>query len=112
MRDPRHRVYGTSRWRKTRGIVRARDGNRCAYADETCSGRLEVHHVVPTRFDSDKFFELENLELVCRVHHSMREARSEVSYLTGNRRNPAPVGSRPDRLLVSPQSFSLESASV
>jgi 5-methylcytosine-specific restriction endonuclease McrA len=78
MRDPRHRVYGTSRWRKTRAIVRARDGNRCAYADETCSGGLEVHHVVPTRFDSSQFFELENLELVCRVHHSMREREAKI----------------------------------
>jgi hypothetical protein len=40
-------------------------------------GRLEVHHIVPTRFDREKFFELENLELVCRAHHGMREREAK-----------------------------------
>src|SRR5262245_20435088 len=73
MLEPRHRVYGTKRWQKVREVVRSRSGNQWAYADETCSGGLEVHHIVPTRYDSDLFFELSNLELVCRVHHSKRE---------------------------------------
>jgi 5-methylcytosine-specific restriction endonuclease McrA len=73
MREPRHRVYGTGRWRKVRALVRSRYQNACAYAKEECRGRLEVHHMVPTRYDSDLFFEISNLELVCRVHHSMRE---------------------------------------
>jgi hypothetical protein len=60
-------------------IVRDRYGNRCAYEDESCSGGLEVHHVVPTRFDSTQFFELSNLELVCRVHHGMREREAIVA---------------------------------
>ena len=73
MRSPRHRIYSTKRWQKVRAIVRDRYGNRCAYEDEACSGGLEVHHIVPTRYDSSQFFELSNLELVCRVHHAMRE---------------------------------------
>lgn len=73
MLDPRHRVYGTKRWQKLRAVVRARAENQCAYASEECRGGLEVHHVVPTRYDSSQFFELSNLELVCRVHHGMRE---------------------------------------
>jgi 5-methylcytosine-specific restriction endonuclease McrA len=80
MLDPRHRVYSTKRWQKLRALVRARYGNQCAYANEECSGGLEVHHIVPTRFDSTLFFELSNLELVCRVHHSMREREATRSH--------------------------------
>jgi 5-methylcytosine-specific restriction endonuclease McrA len=58
MREPRHRVYSTKRWQKLRQVVRSRYGNQCAYASEECSGGLEVHHIVPTRYDSDLFFEL------------------------------------------------------
>jgi 5-methylcytosine-specific restriction endonuclease McrA len=79
MLDDRHRIYSTKRWQKVRAIIRDRYDNRCAYEDETCSGRLEVHHVVPTRYASDLFFELSNLELVCRVHHSMRERDARAS---------------------------------
>jgi 5-methylcytosine-specific restriction endonuclease McrA len=87
MRSPRHRVYGTKRWQKLRAVVRSRYGNQCAYASEECSGGLEVHHIVPTRYDSDLFFELSNLELVCRVHHGMREreAKSAFAAITRNR---------------------------
>jgi 5-methylcytosine-specific restriction endonuclease McrA len=78
MREPRHRIYGTKRWQKVRTIVRARYENRCAYANEECSGGLEVHHIVPRGFDTDLFFELSNLELVCRVHHGMREREARA----------------------------------
>jgi 5-methylcytosine-specific restriction endonuclease McrA len=80
MRSPRHRIYSTKRWQKLRALVRSRYGNQCAYASEKCSGRLEVHHIVPTRFDSEQFFELENLELVCRVHHGMREREAKSAF--------------------------------
>jgi 5-methylcytosine-specific restriction endonuclease McrA len=58
--------------------VGAKYDNRCACEDESCSGKLEVHHVVPTRNDAERFFELENLELVCRIHHSMREREAPL----------------------------------
>jgi 5-methylcytosine-specific restriction endonuclease McrA len=80
MRSPRHRIYGTKQWQKTRALVRERYGNRCAYEDESCSGGLEVHHVVPTRSDSSRFFEISNLELVCRVHHGMREREAKSAF--------------------------------
>lgn len=82
MLEPRHRIYSTKRWQKVRAIVRAKYGNRCAYEDESCSGGLEVHHVVPTRYDTDLFFELSNLELVCRVHHRMREREAKSAAIT------------------------------
>jgi 5-methylcytosine-specific restriction endonuclease McrA len=78
MLDPRHRIYGTKRWQKLRAVVRFRYENTCAYANEDCSGRLEVHHIVPTRYDSELFFEPSNLELVCRVHHGMREREARA----------------------------------
>lgn len=76
MASPRHRIYSTTQWQKVRAIARDRYDNRCAYQDATCSGGLEVHHIVPTRHDSTRFFDLDNLELVCRVHHSMRERQA------------------------------------
>jgi 5-methylcytosine-specific restriction endonuclease McrA len=80
MREPRHRIYSTKRWQKARAIIRAKYDNRCAYEDESCSGGLEVHHVVPTRYDTELFFELENLELVCRVHDGMRELEAKSAF--------------------------------
>lgn len=79
MRSPRHRIYSTKRWQKVRAIIRAKYDNRCAYASPECSGQLEVHHVVPTRHDAELFFDLENLELVCRVHHEVREREARIS---------------------------------
>lgn len=80
MLEPRHRVYSTKRWQRVRAVVRERYGNRCAYEDETCSGGLEVHHLVPTRYDAEQFFDLDNLELVCRAHHGMREREAKTVF--------------------------------
>ena len=81
MRSPRHRIYSTKQWQKVRAIIRAHYDNHCAYQDDNCSGGLEVHHIVPTRYDSTQFFDLSNLELVCRVHHAMREREAAQTYV-------------------------------
>jgi 5-methylcytosine-specific restriction endonuclease McrA len=73
MRSPRHRVYSTKRWQKTRAIIRDRYDNECAYQDATCSGGLEVHHIIPTRYDSTRFFDLDKPR--ARLPGSSRDAR-------------------------------------
>jgi hypothetical protein len=80
LREPNHRAYMSTRWRKLVRVVRAREGGRCRYAGDECRGRLEVHHVVPARASSELFFDLSNLELVCRAHHEIREREAKAVF--------------------------------
>ncbi len=75
---PYGRILTGSQWQKARKAVRARDGEFCQFEDETCYGRLEVHHIVPVR-EGGEPFELENLAVVCRGHHQQIEAKHRAA---------------------------------
>ena len=61
-RPRRRKALGTSRWRKTRLVVLARDGNRCYL----CGGvATEVDHVWPVGRGGEEF-DPENLAAACR----------------------------------------------
>lgn len=77
-----HRVRTTKRWFKVRDHVRDRDKHLC----QICIRKLyntqkqytfddtQVHHVVPMKEDRSKWYDSNNLLLVCRHHHELCEA--------------------------------------
>lgn len=71
-RDKVDALYHTTRWRKVRQIVLARDYEYC----QECKRRGEytkgntVHHIVEAREDIDKFWDIDNLETVCYKCHN------------------------------------------
>jgi 5-methylcytosine-specific restriction endonuclease McrA len=70
-----------------RKIVRARE-RTCQLADDTCSGRPEVHHVIPVT-EGGPMFELSNLRLLCQSHHhrlEREERRRRYEQLTSRQR--------------------------
>jgi 5-methylcytosine-specific restriction endonuclease McrA len=91
LHEANHRAYSSKRWQRTRAVVRARERNRCRYASPECRGRLEVHHVKPAKAHSGLFFALDNLELVCRHHHEVREREARARTV---RQNNGPVRGR------------------
>jgi 5-methylcytosine-specific restriction enzyme A len=67
------RIRDSAAWQHTRAQARARDRG-CVYRHEgACSGRLEVHHIVPLEQGGTN--QLDNLVTVCRAHHEKAEAR-------------------------------------
>ncbi len=67
------RVINTSKWRKVRDHVRARDGHECQHADGSCYGRLEVHHLRKVTADLEGAFDPDNCVLLCQGHHKQLE---------------------------------------
>lgn len=69
--------YGTPEWKRTRAIVRQRDGAcvMCGSRD-----RLSVDHIIPRRDAPHLAFELSNLRTLCASCHGRRDgARSNTS---------------------------------
>lgn len=64
--------YGTARWRNLRARAIRRDGGQCAIPGCTSDMGLprmtHVDHVIEIR-DGGAFWDLANLQTVCRVHH-------------------------------------------
>lgn len=71
-RDEIDKLYKTSRWRKLRPVIIARDYGLC----QECKRRdlvrrgVVVHHIVEAREDISKFWDEDNLELVCLDCHN------------------------------------------
>ncbi|GMC01791.1 HNH endonuclease signature motif containing protein [Enterococcus thailandicus] len=72
LRDEIDKLYKTSRWRKLRELVISRDFGVC----QECKRRgivtrgVVVHHVIEAREDITKFWDINNLELVCLSCHN------------------------------------------
>ena len=65
------RVTSTFAWAKARAAAKQRDGG-CRYADGTCHGQLQVHHLLPVAAGGAEY-DLQNLVTLCRRHHSKLE---------------------------------------
>ncbi|MDT2419506.1 HNH endonuclease signature motif containing protein [Enterococcus avium] len=71
-RDEIDKLYKTNRWRKLRKVIIARDYGMC----QECKRRglvvkgVVVHHIIEAREDITKFWDEENLELVCLACHN------------------------------------------
>jgi hypothetical protein len=65
-------VLNTSAWRRVRARAVRRDEG-CVHAGADCSGRIEVHHLVPVTAGGEPF-ELDNLITLCQHHHAQHEA--------------------------------------
>src|SRR6188508_1146829 len=78
----------TTTWQHVRAAARARDGGCTQRHTHNCNGRLEVHHRIPLELGGQPF-DLNNLETLCRRHHSQAEA----SFLRGDSSHP-PVALR------------------
>jgi 5-methylcytosine-specific restriction endonuclease McrA len=61
---------GSSRWKKTRATVKARDG-ACVACGSTAD--LEVHHLTPARAADDPF-DVDDLVTLCRRCHAQADA--------------------------------------
>jgi hypothetical protein len=69
------RLLGTREYQTAKELVRRRD-KTCRLADGTCSGRLEVHHVVAIE-KGGAVADSSNLVLVCVRHHRVLEHRAK-----------------------------------
>ena len=71
-RDEIDSLYRSHRWRKLRQVVIARDYGLC----QECKRRgiitkgIVVHHIIEAREDITKFWDVDNLELVCLACHN------------------------------------------
>lgn len=66
-RDEIDKLYKTNKWRKLRELVIARDFGVC----QECQRRgIVVHHIIEAREDITKFWDINNLELVCLACHN------------------------------------------
>lgn len=84
------RIYNTSKWRRIRLEVLARDHHLCQIAlDGVCIGQAEVvDHVVPIVAGGDPF-DLENLRAACRP------CNSTLGGIVGQRRREMLVEGEP-----------------
>lgn len=60
------RTYAYNYWR---GEVWKRDGFKCRIDSESCSGRIEAHHILPWRDFPDLHYQLNNGITLCHAHH-------------------------------------------
>lgn len=71
-RDEIDKLYKTNKWRKLRELVIARDFGVC----QECKRRgvvtkgVVVHHIIEAREDITKFWDMNNLELICLACHN------------------------------------------
>jgi len=69
--------YRSTRWRKLRDIVLKRDGHIC----EHCGGwGDEVDHIIPRHKNLDLFWELSNLQTICRGCHIEKTRREQAKH--------------------------------
>lgn len=73
------RLYYTARWGRVRRLVLARDDGLC----QECSrdGRVQtgnqIDHILPAEEYPELFWELSNLETLCRRCHTAKTRRGE-----------------------------------
>ena len=73
------RKYRQARWKKIREQVISRDKGRCQQCLRTGHVKLgsEVDHILKAEDNQELFYELRNLQLLCRKCHSIKTARGE-----------------------------------
>lgn len=81
--DPVRKQYHTQQWKLTRTAVLVRDPIcvECHHA-----GSEEADHVIPARAYSGDFFDLDNLQGLCRACHSSKTAK-EGGFAGNNKRD-------------------------
>lgn len=87
MREDARRLYKTARWQKVRLIVFTRDGWRCQWRGcgvivMTNVGRGDPRlaicdHKKPHRGEEERFFDVENLQTLCKQCHDRFKQREE-----------------------------------
>jgi 5-methylcytosine-specific restriction endonuclease McrA len=71
--------YQTKEWKMIRLAVLRRDNFSCRKKDDSCSGNLDVHHLLPRnkkKIESRLFDSYVNLLTLCDKHHR----RAEMEY--------------------------------
>ena len=71
------RLYQTKQWAILREQALLRDGFKCQHKGcnvmlkrgRTHKNSAVVHHIKPHKGDLDLFFDLDNLQSVCKAHH-------------------------------------------
>lgn len=71
-RDEIDALYNSQRWRKVRQVIIARDYGLCQECKRrgTIKKGVVVHHIIEAREDVTKFWDKDNLELVCLACHN------------------------------------------
>lgn len=68
------RSYAYTYWRRK---VLSRDGFKCKIADENCSGRLEVHHILGWNDNPELRYKINNGITLCHAHHPYKRAEEK-----------------------------------
>lgn len=83
--------YHTLRWQQLRDRVIKRDGGRCAYSncisDMSKPNMIHVDHIVEVR-DGGAFWDLTNLQTLCKPHHLVKTGTVEAGRITIQPRSP------------------------
>lgn len=63
-------------------LVRKRDNQKCRLFNKSCSGRLEVHHIIPWRDSKKLRYKINNGITLCHAHHprAMSEEKRLISF--------------------------------
>lgn len=75
----------SSAYREWRHKVKIRDGFKCKIANQDCSGRLEVHHILSYTSYPELKYELNNGIALCSAHHPKKrdEENKLIPYFQG-----------------------------
>lgn len=63
--DPNSKIWSRN--------VKNRDGWKCKIANDTCSGQLEAHHILPWRDYPELRYEINNGITLCHAHHPRKK---------------------------------------
>lgn len=81
--DPMYRLYGTSRWKKTRQSVLVRDLYTCAKCGRLAYGKGQavVDHKKPHRGNEALFWDETNLQVLCKspCHDSVKQREEQTA---------------------------------
>ncbi len=79
MANPLRKMYSTARWRRIRALVFARDKGLCVACERrgTYTPGVEVDHVAKATESPQLFWDLENLQLLCKRCHGKKTASGE-----------------------------------
>ncbi len=83
-RSKGHQWYKTPQWQRLRRKVMVAANYKCAIQGKDCRiVASEVDHVVSHLGNKSRFFDLENLQAICRVCHSRKTAREVLGKGSG-----------------------------
>ena len=74
-RDPR---YSTIKWQRLRDRAIARDGRRCAVPccrNDMSKPKMVIADHVAEVADGGSFYDLANIQILCKFHHDEKSAR-------------------------------------